>query len=239
MPRLTRPPLTLAELQADGPPIRVRDLVAITSLCADTISQDIVRGELSAIRRGPKSPILIERAAARTWLAKMGFGVGGLLPMLVSEGTDRNRQPPIFRDPQILVEMFFAMGLGSVIRNAVANVDAITGGEDGLQVSITHRAWTARDKYNKPTYASAVTRKAVMKSLQRMIRTTGGQEVLARASLTFLTPITANGAEGRREPVDPRDLITLPDGTTGPILDVTGTVDPETDAPYALKVILG
>lgn len=219
--------------------MRVRDLVAITSLCPDTISQDIAAGELSVIRRGPRSPFLIERSAARLWLSKMGFSSGGLVPTLVPNGTDGNRQPPIYPDPAVLVQMLVAMGLGSILRSGVAIADSVTGGTDGVQVSITHRAWTGRDGYNKPTYGSSVTRKAVMKSVQRMIRTTGGQEVQARAALTFLAPITANGASGRREPIDPRDLITLPDGTTGPILDIQGTVDPDTSQPFALRVFLG
>jgi hypothetical protein len=67
----------------------------------------------------------------------------------------------------------------------------------------------------------------------------GGAEVLQIATVTIIGPVAANGADERREPVDPRDRITLPNGFSGPILDVGGVVDPDTGSPYSVQVILG
>ena len=128
------------------------------------------------------------------------------------------------------------MGLDTVIRNAVATANRVTG---ALQATVTHAAWTGADSYSKPTYATAVPRQAIVEFKQRMRRLPNGEEVMQQATVTFLSPIAANGASGRREPVDPRDRITLPSGLTGPILDVSGMVDPSTDAPYMLTVALG
>ena len=72
-----------------------------------------------------------------------------------------------------------------------------------------------------------------------LVRTSTGADVVVRASVTFLTPLTANGAETRTEPIDPRDKIILPDGTTGPIVNISGPVDPDTGAPFLFEVLLG
>jgi hypothetical protein len=76
-----------------------------------------------------------------------------------------------------------------------------------------------------------------MRQVQRKLP--DGREVVHRATLMFTQPVAANGAEGRREPIDPRDRITLPSGFAGVIIDVRGPVDPLTDAPYVLRVELG
>lgn len=128
------------------------------------------------------------------------------------------------------------MDLGSIFRSAVATADQVAR---SAQVAVSHEAWTGADNYSKPTYAAAVSRLAVVSMKQRMRRMPDGREVVQRAVVTFVGPVAANGAAGRREPVDPRDRITLPSGFTGPILDVEGAVDPATGAPYTVKVTLG
>ena len=128
-----------------------------------------------------------------------------------------------------------AMGLAEVIRGGVRIANGITS---GLQVVVEHEAWVGQDSYGKPQFATAVARPALVEAKQRMRRMTNGQEVLQLASITFLQMPEANGAEGRREPIDPRDRLTLPDGITGPIIDVSGMTDPGTDAAYLLEVAL-
>lgn len=128
------------------------------------------------------------------------------------------------------------MGLDAIVRSGVALANRIT---DSLQVDVTHEAWTGDDKYVKPTFAAAVTRSAIVEMRPRLRRLASGKEVMAYAVVTFLVPIAANGAAGRREPIDPRDRITLPDGFTGPILEAVGVTDPTTNRPYVLEVVLG
>jgi hypothetical protein len=72
-----------------------------------------------------------------------------------------------------------------------------------------------------------------------MRRMANGQEVMQRATVTFIGPVTANGAVDRQEPIDPRDKITLPDGSTGSILSIEGVADPSTSYPYMFVVALG
>lgn len=75
MPRYRLPPLTIANLHADGPPARLRDLVAITGLSKMTILRDIDTGDLHAFRRKRHitSPYLIDRDVARCWLRRHGY----------------------------------------------------------------------------------------------------------------------------------------------------------------------
>lgn len=128
------------------------------------------------------------------------------------------------------------MGYDSVLRNGIATINRATA---SLHVAVTHEAWIADDTYSKPTFDDPVTRMAIVTMRQRSRRLPDGREIVQRATVLFVGPVEANGASGRREPVDPRDRITLPSGFTGPVLDVEGVVDPETGGPYTVKVTLG
>jgi len=130
------------------------------------------------------------------------------------------------------------MGLADIVRSGVATAQSVTA---DLQDSVSHEAWIGHDGtgYAKPAYAPAVARPALVEMKQRKLRLADGSEVTQNAQLTFIGPVEANGAVGRREPIDPRDRLTLPSGHTGPILDVQGLVDTGTHAPYLLEVALG
>ncbi len=128
------------------------------------------------------------------------------------------------------------MGLDDILRNGIALAHRITG---DLQVQVQHSAWIGTDVYGKNTYAAAVDRRAIVDYKQRLTRQLNGQEIVQVATITFLEPIEDNGAEGRREPVDTRDRMVLPNGQTGPIVEVSGPMDPNTSNPYMLTVGLG
>lgn len=229
----------MAEVWQDGPPVRLRDLVAITGLHVDTLYQDIDSGDLIARKRRPvpTSPYLIERAHARVWLAKMGL-CATVLP--ASAGTWPVLQPTNYRTPPELAHALAElMGLGSILRSAVATAHRVTHGSDGVQTAVTFEAWTGLDGYGKPTFAVAKTLTAVVERQQRLIRTNTGQDLMSRMRVLVLDPPKAHGATGRTEPIDPRDRLTLPDGTTGLILDVDGVIDPTTERPFAYEVWVG
>lgn len=109
-----------------------------------------------------------------------------------------------------------------------------------LQVNVTFEAWVGSGDYGTDSlYAEPLALPAIVEMKQQLRRSYSGEEVQQRAVVTFLAPVRPNGAAGRREPIDPRDRITLPDGTTGPILDAQGLADPATGAPYFQVVALG
>jgi len=128
------------------------------------------------------------------------------------------------------------MGFDDLVRNGIALANTLTS---TLQVLVTHEAWTGQDGYGKPTFAAAISRTAIVEHKQRWIRNRDATIMAVLPSVTFLGPIADNGAANRAEPIDPRDRITLPDGTTGPIQDVKFIMDPATNRPYMYEVALG
>lgn len=128
------------------------------------------------------------------------------------------------------------MAFDDIIRTGVALADSLTG---SLQGTCVHEAWTGQDISGAKTYAAPVNRQALVERKQRRMISSTGQEILSVAKIDFLRPIAPNGAAGRVEPVDSRDRITLPDGTTGPIVNVEALLDPDTDRGYFTTVYLG
>jgi hypothetical protein len=131
------------------------------------------------------------------------------------------------------------LGLGALLRKGVALADKITGGSDGVQDDVTLYPWTGTGTYGEPTYGAGVPISAFIEDRMVTRNEAGGDEISSRTVLTIMRPITPNGATGRREPLDTRDKIVLPDGSTGPILAVNGPNDPTTHAPFVYEVILG
>jgi hypothetical protein len=77
MPRYNRPPLTIADVWQDGPPLRLRDLVAITGLTVATVRAEIAASQLTGYQLAGKGCYwMIHRAEARRWLAGLGFEPG-------------------------------------------------------------------------------------------------------------------------------------------------------------------
>lgn len=129
------------------------------------------------------------------------------------------------------------MGYDDIVRGGVATIKRTTS---SLQVDATLEQWNGNSASGARTYATAATYSVLEDRRVRDIRLRTGDIVTSRARVTFLEDVAENGTAGRREPVDPRDRLTLSDGTTGPILDVpSGLVDPDTNRPYLSDVWLG
>ena len=128
------------------------------------------------------------------------------------------------------------MGFDDDIRSGVALARTLTL---DLQAAVSWKRWTAQTAFGAPTYASAIAVKALIERQNKLVPSSDGREVLVKTKLTILEPLTAQGASGRREPVDERDVFTLPDGTSGPIVDVVGFVDGGTGRPYLHEIFLG
>lgn len=127
------------------------------------------------------------------------------------------------------------MGLLNTLRKGVVIADKVT---KDLQSTVTFRRWTGQDMFGDATYAAEVGLRAVVDWKQRQVRTTAGILTVSRASVTFLdidALLAATGGAG----IDDNDVIVLPDGTTGPILDMGGFIDRETGIPVATEVFLG
>jgi len=128
------------------------------------------------------------------------------------------------------------MGLLDVVRSAVKIADNVT---KPLQAEVKFEKSTGKDRYGKVNFDRApVYLKAIVDWKQKHVRTTSGNLTVTRASVTFLD-VAALAEATVNEGVNDTDKITLPDGTTGPILDMSGFIDPGTGQPIATEVFLG
>jgi hypothetical protein len=132
------------------------------------------------------------------------------------------------------------MALNDLIRSGVALAKTLTS---SLQVDVTFQAWKGQDAFGEADLAEAVTYKAIYEKKLRPLKDPNtGSDVLATSYLLIPSPIestTPNDGEIRDNPLDPRDVVTLPDGSTGKILQIQGIVDPSTVAPFLYEVWLG
>ena len=126
------------------------------------------------------------------------------------------------------------MALIDVIRSGVAVADGVTS---SLQSVVGYKRKTGNGAYG-PTYAPSVNLHALVDYKAMMVRTKGGILTATRATINLLNVaelVAATAGEG----VGNDDIFTLPDGDTGPIIDVSGFVDPGTGNPVATMVMLG
>jgi hypothetical protein len=100
-----------------------------------------------------------------------------------------------------------------LLDSAVAIANTVTQSL-GMQATVTYETFVSADGAGKRTYATPVSRKAVVIKKQQMVKTADGQLVMSQARIVFLTPSI----------VGEFDRITLPDGTTGPILNTEGFI---------------
>lgn len=132
------------------------------------------------------------------------------------------------------------MGLQDILAAGVKIADGVT---KGVQVDVTHEAWIGQDGYGADQYDSPVTLKAIVDTTRKQRATTTGRLVNIVATVTILQAVEDNGVvttPPRREPIDPRDKLTLPDGTTGPILESPGAVlNPSTGRGFINTIMLG
>lgn len=127
-------------------------------------------------------------------------------------------------------------GFADIIRSGVAIADNLT---QSLQPSVTHEPFTGKNGEGGYSYGTGVQRAALVERKAKMVRNAQGEEVVSTHVVTFLRPIAANGSPGRREPIDHRDRMTMPDGSKPKILSIEDFTDKDTSAGYFYVVHLG
>jgi len=127
------------------------------------------------------------------------------------------------------------MSLLDVVRGAVAIADSVT---KPLQPYVTYERYLSDDGYGTKLYADAVQLRAIVDWKQKQVRTPEGVLSVSRAVITFLDIVALNAAT-LDDGISDNDRITLPDGTTGPILDMSGFIDAGTGHPVATEVFIG
>lgn len=129
------------------------------------------------------------------------------------------------------------MSLLHVLRSAVAIADNVTKPIQAL-VSYSRCTGTNTDGYGTKTFATPVMLRAIVDWRQKHLRTMTGELTVSRASVAFLD-IAALVAATNGEGIGDSDLIVLPDGTTGPIIDMSGFIDAGTGHPLSTEVWIG
>ncbi len=134
------------------------------------------------------------------------------------------------------------MSLADLIRNSVALANDLTK-DGGLQEVVSLKRWKGvQDDYGKPSYAAAISLDALVEHRRRIVRSVADEDSVSVTTVTVLGPIPALSpvVVGRKEPVDERDLVTLANGTTAPIIATDGGLsDPTTARGYLTQIYLG
>jgi hypothetical protein len=132
------------------------------------------------------------------------------------------------------------MSLLDVLQGAVAIADNVT---KDLQPIVDYHRFVSADYrgesvYDPPLGGLGVGLHAIVDWKQKQVRTPTGELTVTRASITLLNideVVAATGGDG----IGDQDVFILPDGTTGPILDMGGFIDASTGHPIATEVFLG
>jgi hypothetical protein len=126
-----------------------------------------------------------------------------------------------------------------LIESGISIANSLT---KGVQGSIILEQLTGMGPSGDATYGTAIPLSAVVDYTNK-VSIRGGQILTISATVTILETVPANGAitdPPRVEPIDPRDRITLPDGTSGQIISTPGAVNnPNTGTGFIQNIEIG
>lgn len=129
---------------------------------------------------------------------------------------------------------------GNVLEAGIKVLDSLI---PGVKTTFLLEQFTGVDANGDETYAAPIDDIDAVVDYTNKVTLRNGQMVSISATLTILKPIPFNNTltdPPRRNPIDPRDRITLPDGTTGKILSVPGAVNnPSTGTGFIQVVEIG
>lgn len=127
------------------------------------------------------------------------------------------------------------MSLLDVVRSVPVIANAITR---PLQPVVSYKRLISIDGEGEKNYAAATPLHAIVDYASKQVRTSSGVLTVTRATIDLIDiteVVAATGGAG----IGNDDVFTLPDGDTGPILDIAGFIDAGTGHPVATRVMLG
>ena len=128
------------------------------------------------------------------------------------------------------------MSLRTIVKNRLKTIDKVT---KSLQAEVQYKPWIARDGYGSPTYGAIKKYRAVVDEGNQPRVLPSGLQMITKAYIVILEPIPPNGAAGRVEPIDDRDIFILPSGLKATVAATRGFTDSVTTYPYFMEVWLG
>ncbi len=126
---------------------------------------------------------------------------------------------------------------GNVLESGIQLLDSLI---PGVKTVCTLEQFTGSDANGDETYAPPITDIEAVVDYTNKVTIRNAQIVSISATLTILKEVPFNNTvtdPPRRNPIDPRDKITLPDGTTGKILSVPGAVNNPTTGTGFIQVV--
>lgn len=128
------------------------------------------------------------------------------------------------------------------INAGIKVADSVTR-QGKLQCTVLYRHYVSEDGfggkiYNPSADQPALEMLAIVDWRQKQVRTLQGTLSVSRAYVGFLNAAELSAATDG-EGIDDNDIIILPDGTTGPILDMSGFIDSVTTHGVITEVYLG
>ena len=133
------------------------------------------------------------------------------------------------------------MGLGGVVRGLIPVIKGIIGGQDGLMDDLTISYWESDGSDSGDgNYSAPVPFQAVVEKKGTVVNSGSGVEILDQTYIGFIEALPKHDrGDGTDFALIEKDVITLSDGTTGPILSIQGLMDQATSGPYVTEVYLG
>jgi hypothetical protein len=129
------------------------------------------------------------------------------------------------------------MGLSSIIASAV---EAVRSSTEGLTVEVRLRRWIGLPlTFGGPEQfdEDVLIVPGFVQEGEVHHKRSDGQVITTKARIVFLEDVPDHGAPGRKEPIDPRDEVTLPSDLTGHLAELPGVmVNPTTGRPYTRVV---
>lgn len=131
-----------------------------------------------------------------------------------------------------------ALNLPRIISGAVSIAHSIT---ESIQDTITILQWNGNDQWGNPStaYTSVQVLALIEQKVESKFEKATGRVIQTQAKLTILEPIPVNNTAGRINPIDNRDKVVLPDGSTGPVYRPEGLINPDTNAPFLIELWIG
>jgi hypothetical protein len=132
------------------------------------------------------------------------------------------------------------MSLLDIVRSGVKIADEVT---KSLQATVQYRRYIGSDAYGTILYdpdesLPGIPLLAIVDYKSTQVRTKDGILTVSRATVMLLDVNAVNAATGGLG-IDNNDKFILPDGDTGPTLDIRGFVDAGTTHPVATEVVIG
>jgi hypothetical protein len=119
------------------------------------------------------------------------------------------------------------MSIASILRSGIETIKGVTA---SVQGTVTVNRWGTEDQKGVVTPGSTETFPAIIEIGAQDRPGPAGQINRAYASVLFLEEIDA---------LNTKDVIILPDGTTGPIIEISSPYDGETGKGFITQVWLG